>query len=94
MKTTYIQQVENKKLVARDRVLLYTRGMDMDLEDGVALALESMRRAGKEAEPGKVMEELFGILQERQHSPVISKADGLPLTCSPGLNRRTVSPTI
>ena len=92
MQTTPAQQLDNKRLIARDRLLLYTRGMDIDLEDGVALALESMRRAGKDAGPDTVMEELFGILRERGHSPVIPGANGLPLASAPPMNRKTVLP--
>ncbi|SBV95672.1 hypothetical protein KL86DPRO_10910 [uncultured delta proteobacterium] len=83
---------DTKSLVARDRVLLYTRGMDIEPEDGVALALESMRRAGRGAGPDKVMAELFGLLRENGGPPAVAGGESLPLVCAPPLNRRTVLP--
>ncbi len=49
MNTSPGHSLNSKRLFARDRVLLYTRGMDIEPEDGVALALESLRRAGRNA---------------------------------------------
>ena len=80
---------ETRKLAARDRVLMYTRGMDINPEAGVALALESLRRAGTDAGPDKVMEELFSLLQEKGPQ-IITDAEGLPLVCAPAMNRRAM----
>lgn len=81
-----------KSLIARDRVLLYTRGMDIPPESGVALALESMRRAGPGAEAEKVMEELFATLRENNAFPIIAGQQSSFLVSAPPLNRRTVLP--
>lgn len=81
-----------KSLIARDRALLYTRGMDIPPEDGVALALEGMRRAGPGAGAEKVMEELFGILRERNTFPIITERQNSFLVSAPPINRRTVLP--
>jgi hypothetical protein len=66
--------------------------MDMDPEDGVGLALESLRRAGRDAEPGKVMEELFALLRENRSPLTVSGAGSAPLPSVPAMNRRTVLP--
>lgn len=81
---------EARKLVARDRVLLYTRGMDIDPETGVALALESLHRAGADAGPDKVMGELFHILREKYHSRIMADDGKHPLASAPPLNRRAM----
>jgi len=81
-----------KSLIARDRVLLYTRGMDIPPESGVALALESMRRAGPDAEAEKVMEELFAALRGKNTFPIIAEQQNSFLVSAPPINRRTVLP--
>lgn len=82
----------SKSLAARDRVLLYTRGMDIEPEDGVGLALESLHRAGHDAGPDKVMKELFGLLRENGGHPAVAENESAPLVCTPPMNRRTVLP--
>ena len=79
-------------LAGRDRVLLYTRGMDIDPEEGVSLALQSLRRAGKGAAPDTVMEELFGLLRENNRAVPLESMDGNPIASMPPLNRRRVVP--
>jgi len=81
---------EAKRLAARDRVLMYTRGMDIDPETGIALALESLHRAGKNADPSKVMQELFDLLQEKEQSQFMAGAKGHLLACTPTMNRRSM----
>lgn len=74
----------------RDRVLLYTRGMNLAPSRGVALALRSMRRAGEFAPAAKVMEALFRTLQEN-NVPFITTLDGVtPIVSTPPMNRRIV----
>ena len=92
------QPPDSKSLAARDRALLYTRGMDISPEKGVALALESLRRAGPEADAGRVMGELFAVLREHDRSPIIPglpvppDREGEPLACVPPINRTVVLP--
>lgn len=74
----------------RDRVLLYTRGMNIDPITGVSLALESLKRAGEGAAPDKVMEELYALLRERNPSRTVKSPDGSLLTSAPPMNRRSV----
>ena len=81
---------EAKRLAARDRVLMYTRGMDIDPETGIALALESLRRAGKNADPNKVMRELFNLLQEKGQSQFMTGTEGRLLVCAPAMSRRSM----
>ncbi|CAK7011168.1 MAG: hypothetical protein DELT_02090 [Desulfovibrio sp.] len=50
----------------RDRVLLYTRGMNLSPVRGVALALRSLRRAGEDAPAAIIMSELFATLRENR----------------------------
>lgn len=92
MKTLFSQPPSPQSLAGRDRVLLYTRGMDIDPEDGVSLALQSLRRAGHNAAPARVMGEMFALLRENAHSPRIQDADGNPLVSAPPLNRSRVVP--
>ncbi len=77
------------RFAARDRILLYIRGMDIDPESGVALALEGMRKAGPDAAPDKTMEALFGLM-EQAGPPMIHDADGRSLVCTPPLHRSVV----
>lgn len=74
----------------RDRVLLYTRGMNQSPAKGVALALRSMRRAGEYAPAAKVMEELFRTLQENEVPIFVATEDGTPLVSTPPINRRVM----
>lgn len=72
----------------RDRVLLYTRGMNLTPAKGVTLALRSMRRAGENAPPAKIMRELFLTLEENNFPLTLSDEKGEPLVSSPPINRR------
>ena len=74
----------------RDRVLLFTRGMDIDPVDSVDLALESLKRAGENASPEKVMRECYAILDERFPRVTLTNPDGSMLTSAPPMNRRTM----
>lgn len=88
---------------ARDRVLLYTRGMGVEPLLSVELALESMRRAASDgtplpggedvadgADPATVvaMEGLRALFAERGIVPYLPDADGKLLRSMPPMNRR------
>ena len=92
MNTQLFQPAENARMAARDRVLLYTRGMDIDPEDGLALALESLRRAGPGATPEKAMLALFSLLQEKEHALPMPGANNEPLVSVPPISRVTLLP--
>lgn len=89
---TFPQPPDTRSLVARDRALLYTRGMDIPAEKGVALALESLQRAGLNAAPDTVMNELFAVLREHGYSPAIPGPEDRPLVSAPPLRRMRVLP--
>lgn len=76
----------------RDRVLLYTRGMDLDPVHGVELALSSLRRAGEGASPGKIMGELFSILESKGPTLLPCDSQGRRLVSVPPMNRRAMLP--
>ncbi|MDL2209566.1 hypothetical protein LJC26_02035 [Desulfovibrio sp. OttesenSCG-928-O18] len=71
----------------RDRVLLYTRGMNAAPVKGIELALQSMRQAGENAPPGEVMEQLFHILREEHPATRLTDGNGDPLVSAPPMNR-------
>lgn len=81
-----------KSLIARDRVLLYTRGMNIPPDMGVELALQSMRGAGPDAEASAVMEELFAILRETGMAAVMPEQRDEPIASAPPIHRTTVLP--
>lgn len=89
---TFPQLPDTRSLVARDRVLLYTRGMDIPAEKGVALALESLHRSGQDAGPDAVMSELFAVLREHGYLPAIPGPEDRLLTSAPPLRRMRVLP--
>lgn len=76
----------------RDRVLLYTRGMDLDPVHGVELALASLRRAGEGASPAKVMHELFSIMDSNGPTLLPRDNQGRGLASTPPMNRRAMLP--
>ena len=76
----------------RDRVLLYTRGMDVDPVHGVELALASLRRAGDGAPPAKVMRELFDLMRTTWPTPLRHDTEGHTLSSTPPMNRRPMLP--
>lgn len=75
-------------LRARDRVLLYTRGMDVEPLAGLEYALDSLRRAGPQAGPTEAMTELRGLLREHDLSLRLTGPDGQLLRSVPAMNRR------
>ena len=82
---------EEGGLVIRDRLLLYVRGLDIDAELSLELALEAARRARAVSDEkgmgSEAMDALWEILRERGLSPE-QKNNGGPYLCStPGLNR-------
>ena len=74
----------------RDRVLLYTRGMEIDPVQGVSLALKALRLAGPGAGPGRVMEEMFHILHNNDVMPDVRDAQGRLIASAPPMNRSIV----
>ena len=81
----------------RDRVLLYTRGMDVEPLASVEFALKSLRRAGSragsrgsaaEADPAAAMAELHALLRENHIDLHLTDADGQLLRSAPPMNRR------
>lgn len=95
-----IPSLDDKALAlqARDRVLLYTRGMGLDPLPGVEFALESLRRAvgGKEPEypldAAEAMRALRAVLAEHGLKPEVKAPDGGRLVSSPPLERRSMIP--
>lgn len=87
---------------ARDRVLLYTRGMDMDPVFTVDLALQSLRRAEKEigrqpplpdeGDTGidATMRGLQELIRDNGIAQQVLGNDGLPLRSAPLMNRRAM----
>lgn len=74
----------------RDRVLMYTRGMDVSPEKSVELALQSMRQAGENAPADAVMERLFHLLRKEYPASRLLDRDGEPLVSAPPMNRNTM----
>ena len=73
----------------RDRVLLYVRGLDIDPEVSLEVALETVRRSGG-GDIRRAMESLREILAERELlPPAFDKfpADEDRLKCVPEMNR-------
>lgn len=89
-------------LRARDRVLLYTRGMELEPLPGVELALESLRRAAGGKEPGYppehpldvagAMRALRAVLAEHGLSPEVEAPGGGRLVSSPPIRRSPLAP--
>jgi hypothetical protein len=79
-------------LRARDRVLLYMGGMDVEPILGLEIALDSLRRAGPQAGPAAAMRELYDLLQGRGLSSRITDADGQLLCSVPPMNRSRMIP--
>lgn len=85
-------------LQARDRVLLYTRGMGLEPLAGVELALESLHRAVSDREPGypldvaEAMRALRAVLAEHGLMPEVEAPGGGRLVCSPPLQRSPMAP--
>ncbi|MCH5277428.1 MAG: hypothetical protein J1E80_06285 [Desulfovibrionaceae bacterium] len=88
-------------LRARDRALLYTRGMGLEPLSGVELALESLRRAAggtKGDSPcpwdaARVMRALWAVLEDHGLRPGVDAPDGGPLVSSPPLQRSPMVPS-
>ena len=82
------------RIIARDRALLYMRGMDIDPVISVELALESLKRVDKKtggrAKVQEVMQELHSLLREQGISLSLAGNDGLVLESAPPMNRRTM----
>jgi hypothetical protein len=89
--------------LARDRALLYTRGMDIDAVHSVEVALKSLRRSqaveilpdgangGQSPDAhgtARVMTALFAIAEEMHLPLFITDARGNRLVSAPPMNRR------
>lgn len=80
------------------RVLLYTRGMDLDPLCGLELALEALRRAEAgacaraEERPGLVcaLEELYARMRENAVSLRVLDGQGRELRSAPPMNRQSM----
>ena len=85
-------------LQARDRVLLYTRGMELDPVRGVEIALESLRRAVSDREPehplgvAEAMRALRAVLAEHGLKPEVEAPGGGRLVSGPPLQRSPMVP--
>lgn len=75
---------------ARDRVMLYLRGLEMDDMTSLELATECLRRTGENADPGRVMAELRVLLQERGVFFHLTDPSGRQLQSYPPINRRSM----
>ncbi len=90
---------DEPRAIACDRVLLYTRGLDVDPLRAVDLAREALRRAGPEADTADVMDALTAVLAEpaardadASHALEATDGEGRPLCSWPPLNRRPMVP--
>ncbi len=79
---------ERSLLAARDRVMLYLRGMDMGALPSLELAAKTMRRAGPEAGPEQAMAALWALLEKQNPSICLADSGGAILRSTPPLNRR------
>lgn len=73
---------------SRDRVLLYTRGMEISPGESVELARECLRRAGGRASGAEAMDILRGLLIERGLAHGALDEKGRRLLSAPPMNRR------
>lgn len=73
---------------ARDRVLLFLRGMDLAPLESVDLARESLSRSGPQADPADAMRELRALLAERGLAHSSRNSRGERLMSAPPMNRR------
>lgn len=83
---------EDNAARARDRVLLYTRGMAVDPVLGLELALESLRRAERAGPKDDgihtAMNELHALLREKGIDLEVPDERGAPLRSAPPMTRR------
>jgi hypothetical protein len=85
---------ERKQLewqVARDRVLLYMRALDLPPFGGIELALESLKRSGP-ASVAESMRTLRELLHEQELDRGIVDEEGAFISSLPPLNRGTMVP--
>jgi hypothetical protein len=102
----YPSMPDMESLLARDRVLLYIRGMDLNTVHSAELALKSLRRAGstiplakdgtpvpeaeRQSPTVEVMDSLYTIMRDMAVPLYITDEHGKKLTCAPPMNRRAV----
>lgn len=83
---------EPGRFAARDRVLLYLRGLETDELASLELAAECLRRAGPDAGPRQAMRELRQLLREKAAANG-DDVSAVPRRSYPPLNRQAmVSP--
>ncbi len=83
---------ESGAVRARDRILLYLRGLDLPPLLSLELALEALRRVealGAAQDPARTMHELHDLLRERSLHPELTEAE-TRLSSTPPLNRRSM----
>ncbi len=77
--------------IARDRVLLYVRAMNLPPFGGLELALRSLERSGP-ASVGESMRALRSLLHEQGLDRGIVDEEGVFISSLPPLNRGTMAP--
>ncbi len=80
--------VEDRRAMACNRLLLYMRGLGIRALSSLELAMESMNRAGLDADMATAMRELGGLLRKNGVTLAIKDNEGLPLRGAPPMNRR------
>ncbi len=70
---------ETERVQACNRLLLYMRGLDIRAQPSLQLAMESMRRAGPDADIGQIMAEMHGLLREHGVDLRVNDEQGRPL---------------
>lgn len=73
---------------ARDRVLLFVRGMDLPPLESVDLARESLNRSGTDVPPAEAMRVLRELLAERGLAHSLLNSRGERQLSAPPMNRR------
>jgi len=84
-------QRNDAALLARDRVLLYVRGMDVEPLAGLEYAVNSLRRADPQSGPAAAMRELHDLLRENGLSLRLEDAGGQMLRSMPPIRRRSMA---
>ena len=77
---------EERWRIARDRVLLYVRSLDLPPFEGLDLAVQSLNTAGPSS-PAEAMQRLRAVLREHGLDGGILDREGKHLASVPPLNR-------
>lgn len=78
------------RLNACARMLLYARGLNLDSQSGLELAIESLHRAGGCGDVGEIMAVMHDILRERGPQFIVTDRDGGSLTVVPPIDRKSM----